>query len=155
MTIQVGKLAKIGRPEAGTSQTSVRARQDAFLGVYRQIGNIRASCEASGVGRSTAYHWIKTDVSGFTVRFESAKADFCESLETKAVQIARETKAGQNPTVLLTLMAANMPEKYGKATAVDPLAGELLTELRKLSAYDRRRGVRADSRAKASGDLPD
>jgi hypothetical protein len=147
--VQAGNLAKMGR--AGTSEPTVQARQDAWLAVYRQSGNVSEACKGSGVGRSTSYNWIKANVAGFTAKFDTAKAEFCEGLESKAVEIARNTKAGQNPTVLLTLLAANLPEKYGRAGAVDPLAGEILSEIRKLSGGRVRQASRDQARTRAEG----
>ena len=150
--VQGGNLAKMRSGQAGSSTATVHARQDAWLAAYTKAGNVSEACRASDVGRTTAYNWIKADVAGFTARYDAAKSEFCESLETKAVEIARNTKAGQNPTVLLTLLAANLPEKYGRAGAVDPLAGEILSEIRKLSGGRTREASRNLARSKATGD---
>ena len=148
---QGGILPKMRAGQAGSSVATVHARQDAWLAAYTKAGNVSEACKASDVGRTTAYNWMKADVAGFAVRYDAAKSEFCESLETKAVEIARNTKAGQNPTVLLTLLAANLPEKYGRAGAVDPLAGEILSEIRKLSGGRTREASRSLARSKAGG----
>ena len=57
----------------GKEPEDVKARQDLFLGLYSEMGSIRAAAKEMDVSRRTPTRWIKENVQGFKERFEEAK----------------------------------------------------------------------------------
>ena len=62
-------------------------RKRAFLAAYRQTGNIRASTEAAGVGRTTYYSWCEKDLV-FAAAARLAREEFGDLLEAKLANLA-------------------------------------------------------------------
>lgn len=62
-------------------------KQDRFLKAYRESGNIKASCKAAGIHRSTYYAWRDHD-EVFQVRLPDAIEDACDTLEYAAYERA-------------------------------------------------------------------
>lgn len=98
----------------------------AFLDAYRDTGNIRLACAASGVGRSTVYKWQEHD-GEFSAAFGVAQVEAVEALEAAAYHRAVEgvevavTAPGRgivgyeqkySDTLLIFLLKGAAPEKY-------------------------------------------
>jgi hypothetical protein len=78
--------------------------------------------------------WQKENKLEFGKRLAEADEGFCNMLEGHAVKLALETKAGQNPVLLIALLNANLPDKYRpQSVQIDGKAEETLVTLRKLS----------------------
>jgi hypothetical protein len=98
----------------------------AFLDAYRDTGNIRLACAASGVARSTVYKWQEHDAE-FSAAFGVAQVEAVEALEAAAYHRAVEgvetavTAPGRgivgyeqkfSDTLLIFLLKGAAPEKY-------------------------------------------
>ena len=86
--------------------------QDRFLAAFAKCRTKSTSARLAGIGRSTVYWWEGKDHLGFKDRLREAGEAFCDMLENKARDLAMELKAGQNPLILITLLNANLPDKY-------------------------------------------
>lgn len=65
-----------------------RARKQArLLKAYRECGNVKASCKAAGIHRSTFYDWRAND-EAFAATLAEAEKDACDTLEMAAYERA-------------------------------------------------------------------
>ena len=111
-------MVKRDRSYKGTKEPElVRARQDAFIAAYGEVGSVRAACDASGVGRSTIATWQKNDAHGFRAKYATAKELFREYLQDLAVDRVKNQKPNDNPVLLITLLNAHWSELYRRAGA--------------------------------------
>ena len=126
-------MVKRDRSYKGTKEPElVKARQDAFLVAYGEVGSIRAACRAAEMGRSTVDQWVRQDAQGFRGRFAVAKEMFREYLQDLAVGRIMEQKPNDNPILLVTLLNAHWPEKYRReAQAVGNEVKEMMVEWKK------------------------
>ncbi len=99
--------------------------QNRFLRPYAICRTKSTSARMAGIGRSTVYWWEGKDHLGFKDRLREADEAFCDMLENKARDLAMELKPGQNSLILITLLNANLPDKY-RPNAVIP--SETMTE---------------------------
>ena len=58
-------------------------KQRAFLAAFRETGNVRLSCEAAGVARSSHYRWLDGDLL-YRDAFDEATEDAVDLLEAEA-----------------------------------------------------------------------
>ena len=78
--------------------------------------------------------WQKTNEFGFIERLEEADLMFCEGLEQLALERVKMQDAKANPVLLITLLNANLPNKYRPTVVMnDDAAKDVLKELRSLS----------------------
>ena len=82
----------------------------AFLEWLRNSGNVRASCQASGVPRSTIYHWRNKFVT-FRKLWDEAMDDACDILQAEAWKRAID---GESDRLLIFLLKAHKPEVYSE-----------------------------------------
>lgn len=103
-----------GNGEGWTSWTLERARPSMILFIerLRDSGNVRASCEAAGLPRSTAYYWRERFVT-FRNEWDDAMEDACDILEATAWK--RAVKEGSD-RLLMFLLKAHRREKYSDRT---------------------------------------
>jgi hypothetical protein len=114
---------------------SVDARKQVFLAEFARHGNISAAAIAAGIGRSSVYKWQETSDS-FALAFREAETMAVERLELEAytrategsrlvrkiyrngelVETVEETRPSDS--VLIRLLAALRPEKFGDRVAV-------------------------------------
>ena len=90
----------------------ILSNQQRFLAAYAVGGTVKAGLRGADVNRSTVSRWRQGDVFGFQSRFDEAKQSFCDSLEDIAMDLVKQLKPGQTPVLLITLLNANLPEKY-------------------------------------------
>ena len=115
----------------GKEPEDVKARQDLFIGLYSEMGSIRAAAKEMNISRRTPTRWIKDDIQGFKERFEEAKFNFREMLQDIAVTRVKEQGSKDNPVLLIALLNAHWAEKYRpQTTSVDDTAKEVLSDLR-------------------------
>ena len=115
----------------GKEPEDVKARQDLFIGLYSEMGSIRAAAKEMNISRRTPTRWIKDDIQGFKERFEEAKFNFREMLQDIAVNRVKEQSSKDNPVLLIALLNAHWAEKYRpQTTSVDDTAKEVLSDLR-------------------------
>lgn len=74
---------------ANVAERTQRARRAAFLKEFARIGNITRACEASGLGRTTHYDWLKEDPA-YREQFELAEEEAADRLESEARRRAEE-----------------------------------------------------------------
>tara|TARA_R110002020_G_scaffold444848_1_gene656485 strand:- start:62 stop:418 length:357 start_codon:yes stop_codon:yes gene_type:complete len=78
--------------------------------------------------------WQSNNEFGFTERFEDADILFCENLEQLALDRVKMQDAKANPVLLITLLNANLPQKYRPTVVMsDDTAKDVLKELRTIA----------------------
>jgi hypothetical protein len=92
-----------------------RGWKPAFLEALRNSANIRASCRAAGIDRSTATKARQRDAS-FAAAWEEAVQDAVDTLTATAWQ--RATTGGSD-RLLEVLLRAYAPEQFGDRLRVD------------------------------------
>ncbi len=100
-------------------------RQQVFLTAYTQRGTMMRAAKDAGIDRYTAQRWRDNNVFRFKDRLLQAHVAFCDYLEDKAVSLVDGLQPGQNSLILVTLLNANLPDKY-RPNAVAP--SETMTE---------------------------
>jgi hypothetical protein len=80
----------------------------AFVEALEKCGNVTLAARASGLTRRQVYSAINTD-QALKDRVEEARELFVDRLEEKASSLALEG----DPRLLIELLRANRPEKYG------------------------------------------
>ena len=100
-----------GNGEGWTSWTLERARPSMILFIerLRDSGNVRASCEAAGLPRSTAYYWRERFVT-FRNEWNDAMEDACDILEATAWD---RSISGGSDRLLMFLLKAHRREVFG------------------------------------------
>lgn len=86
-----------------------RAR-DLFLAKLRESCNVTASCEAAGIGRSTAYQWREEEAE-FAAQWAEAEEAAADALEQVAWDRA---KSGQSDRMLEILLKGHRPKYRDK-----------------------------------------
>lgn len=90
----------------------IDSRSRNYLSGYAVSGTTKAGLKASGLDRRTVNRWKESDMFGFRARFDEAQQAFRDSLESIAVDLVKQLKPGQTPLLLITLLNANLPDKY-------------------------------------------
>ncbi len=112
------------------------SRQEAFLEHYRNLGNIRLTCEKVNIHRSTYHKWIREDPD-FVIGFESAKEDANDSLIKEARRRAVKgvpdavyykgkvvgVKTWHSDTLLMFLLKAGDPGVFRENNGVGGASG--------------------------------
>jgi hypothetical protein len=106
---------------------------DAFLNVFRERGNVRSSCIACKIGRSTVYERLERDPA-FRQAFQDAREDAADRLEDEAWRRAHDgieskifskdgdeigTEVKYSDTLLIVLLKANRPGKFSERYKVN------------------------------------
>jgi len=79
-----------------------------FLEALRNSANVRASCQAAGIARVTAYHH-RALYPNFAEEWDEALEEACDALEA----VARDRAIrGRSDFLLYKLLQAHRPEKY-------------------------------------------
>ena len=105
-----------------------------FLKCYSETRSKSVSARYAGVNYRTMMKWISVNSYGFADRIEEADIQFCENLEQLALERVKLQDAKSNPVLLITLLNANLPNKYRPTVVVsDDTAKNVLSELRKLA----------------------
>ena len=129
-----GVLSKLELPEyepteppnsLDTVDKSTWKDQDRFLIAFSKCRQKATAARAVGIGRSTIYWWEGKDHLGFKDRLKEADEVFLNDLENLALDRVRQQQPGHNPTLLITLLNANLPDKY-RPNSVAP--SETMTE---------------------------
>src|SRR3990167_1600628 len=108
-------------------------KQRAFLLAYPKIGTINGTSRAVTVNPSTVWRWMQDD-SLFMQAFAVAKKEFCDELETLALERVRAQGPQHSPLLLITLLNANLPDKYKPQTVImDTGAKDVLKKLDQLA----------------------
>ena len=95
--------------------TRARPKIDAFIDKLRNSGNVRLSCNAAGVNRSTAYNW-RDKWATFAAEWDEALEDACDILEAEAWKRAVNDKSDR---LLMFLLKAHRPDKFKERTATE------------------------------------
>ena len=126
MSIEVNKLP--------LGQRKTYRRQSKFLKVYEETRSRSVSTRYAGVSPSTVSKWLREDYLEFKQRYDDADTAFCEGLEQLALERVKMQDSKSNPVLLITLLNANLPEKYRpSAIMTDDTAKDVLSQLRKLA----------------------
>lgn len=110
-------------------EESIEAWRERFIAALRNSGNVRASCQAAGVERSTAYRAYQSSPE-FAVQWDEALEEAIDTLEAAAWTRARDGVVRREPimyqgqkidekviveysdTLMTLLLKAHRPEKY-------------------------------------------
>ena len=126
MSIDINKLP--------LGQRKTYRRQTKFLKVYEETRSKSVSASYAGVSPSTISKWLREDYLEFKQRYDESYTAFCEGLEQLALERVKMQDAKSNPVLLITLLNANLPEKYRpSAIMTDDTAKDVLSQLRKLA----------------------
>ncbi len=87
-------------------------RQSAYLHHFAKTGSVTASAREAGVAVFTAQAWKSRDTYGFNRRLEVSELEYCERLEELALE--RATQPNAPVSLLIAILRARMPEKYGQ-----------------------------------------
>lgn len=128
---------------ATRNRENYRTWAPAFLTTLRNTGNIRASCQAAGISRFTAYA-TRRNYAKFKADWEEALEDACDVLEAAARKRALDT----SDTLLIFLLKSHRSEVYGDKLKV---THEFVREqVRKLAAEQ---GLDADELIRVAEEL--
>lgn len=95
------------------------AKRALFLEALAQTANVRLSCQAANIGRSTAYRW-REKWATFRTGWDEAIEDACDVLEALAWQRARGTQDRPgSDRLLMFLLKAHRRELYGDQARYD------------------------------------
>ncbi len=94
------------------SDVKVWQRQSAYLHHFGKTGSVTASAREAGVAVFTAQLWKSRDTYGFNRRLEVSELEYCERLEELALE--RATQPNAPVSLLIVILRARMPEKYGR-----------------------------------------
>jgi len=99
-----------GNSNGWTNWTLERAKPHMlkFCDKLRNSGNVRASCQAASIPRSTAYYW-RNKFATFAAAWDEALEDACDALEGVAWNRAIE----HSDRLLMFLLKAHRREVYG------------------------------------------
>tara|TARA_Y100001951_G_C11185429_1_gene208388 strand:- start:21 stop:494 length:474 start_codon:yes stop_codon:yes gene_type:complete len=126
-------------------QRKTYRRQDKFLKCYKETRSRSVSATVAGVSSPTITMWIKKDYLEFAERYEEADIAFCENLEQLALERVKMQDAKSNPVLLITLLNANLPNKYRPTVVMaDDTAKSVLTELRQLAKESKQESVQEE-----------
>jgi len=100
----------------GTYGTIVenRKRMDLFLEKMRTSGNVRLSCTAAGIGRTTVYRWRRKWAT-FAAEWDEAMEDACDVLEG----VAWKRAIKMSDRLLMFLLKAHRPDRYKERVKVE------------------------------------
>lgn len=88
-------------------KTPKEKHQDAFLAAFVACGTISGACDRAGLERSAFYAWRENDTD-FVKRFDECDIAITESIEGKAVEMAR---GGEMPMISF-ILKARRPDVY-------------------------------------------
>lgn len=127
---RTGDVAEVGRRLE--QQEGKKARQALFLEGLKEMGTIRHGIRKAGVQRRAYREWMSTDPE-FPEMVLDARQEFAEALEEVVVGIVMDPETVKKvPILAITLLNANLPNKYRPTAIVqDEAARDLLREWRK------------------------
>ena len=106
--------------------------QDIFLEAYAMCGVIKDAAQAANTHPATITAWKNDDAYGFRSKFEQAKQDFREQLETLAFERIKDPEGNRGSDVLLIfLLKAHHPDKYREQIVQDDAARDFISDLRR------------------------
>lgn len=112
--------------------TEAAPKMKLFLEKLRNSGNIRLSCRAADVPRSTVYYW-RRKFRTFEDAWDEALEDACDILEGEAWKRAVEDKSDR---LLMFLLKAHRRVMYGDRlnVSIGDIDAAIERELEKLAA---------------------
>tara|TARA_R100001086_G_scaffold137637_1_gene71924 strand:+ start:997 stop:1632 length:636 start_codon:yes stop_codon:yes gene_type:complete len=113
-------------------QEGKKARQALFIEGLKEMGTVRNGIRKAGVHRRAYREWMSTDPE-FPEMVLDARQEFAEALEEVVVGIVMDPETVKKvPILAITLLNANLPNKYRPTAIVqDEAARDLLREWRK------------------------
>lgn len=101
----------MNKPNKKGTKIKSRIKDDKvkFLLVFKKkCGNVSAACEATGIGRTTYYQWLKDD-NNFNNEIENEKESFLDLVESKLYEKVNE---GNMAAILFTLRTKGRKRGY-------------------------------------------
>ena len=93
-------------------QASTLVHQTGFLANYSQVRTIAKAATEAGVHRATVHRWVAGDVLGFQARFQAAKTNFVDHLESIAFHRIRHPEGRIGSDILL--IAIDLPTFFAE-----------------------------------------
>ena len=110
-----------------------KAKQDAFLTAYGELGTITYACKAVGISRSTYYNWLENNLYNFKEKQAVAHEIFGESIRNIALERIKLQGPKDNPVLLMAFLNAFAPQYFKRdSSTANDAAKELMVELKKL-----------------------
>ena len=133
-------------------QKAMLERQEHFLTAYAKHGTVARSCKEAGVHRSMPSDWVKDERYGFAKRWEEAKEEFREELES--IMFKRFADPKCNPLLHIFVMKAHWPQKYAEAaTETDDTAKEVATLLKEAARRKKQRKEQETKEVREAEDI--
>jgi len=112
----------------------IRKTQERFLEQYGRTRTKTTAAKYAGISTEAARLWEVNDTLGFRAKLATASEVFTDRLEQFAIESAFQMKPGQSPLLLITLLNANLPEKYRTGMLErDDTVKNVLSELKQIS----------------------
>ena len=121
-----------------TKKEKLNDKQKAFLKAFVKLGVISKSAKEAGINRNTVRRWVKSSTTNFADKYEEAKRDFTERLELNAFGRVFEQGANANPALLIHLLKAHLPEKYGPISTATEESKDMIRELKATASKQRK-----------------
>ena len=114
-----GRLKPVDPPDRGAAATTLRGaklrqrRKQIFIGIYTEVGSVRAAAVAAGIAPETHANWLRTD-DAYALGFALAGDMFLDAVRAKAIELA---------------FGVLKPKCYRGRPIMDPLTGNNYAEL--------------------------
>lgn len=95
---------------------------------FRELGTVKAACEAAGIGRRTWYDWLEADPE-FASLVMAANEDVTDELEAEAIKRAK-AKDGSD-TLLTFLLRARRPQLYREKQVIEVVSPDVQDRLQR------------------------
>lgn len=105
--------------EQGRTPKKAEVWRPAFLAALANSANVRAACQAAGIGRTTAYE-AREHAPQFKKAWDDAIDEACDLLEATAF---RRAMGGESDTLLIFLLKSHRPAVYRERRDLDVTSG--------------------------------
>lgn len=113
-------------------------KQTDYLAAFTDTGTVAESARVAGVHRRTIYKWEKSNRTNFAQAYADAKKDFADRLESVAYKRVFEQGANANPSLLMYMLRASNPQKYGTVTNETEESKDLLRSIKATATKERK-----------------
>lgn len=122
-------------------QLELWRKQSEFLRFYSRTKTKTTACRESGVAWYELMQWERENGLEFKERMDIAARVYTDRLEDHLTEMLTSMKPTQSATPLLNKLSAELPFKYGSATASDDASKEVLEVLKSLAGSRRDGGL--------------
>lgn len=105
---------RVDREVYPSVSVQVESRQVNVLANVSTGASVTQAAREAGVTIGSVKQWRSRDVGGFRDRLALARVIFAESLEAIALERVRTQTSEANPRLLIKMLEAHLPDKYGR-----------------------------------------